>query len=147
MAKIILNTPFPPETFSKSDFCKAVTGHTNHELDRLVTTSYVDPVAETLGKMGRDEPRTTNDEFAERFSIFMHATFRIPLKDIPPEELYRAFRKHRAFEEYVHPRDQFPLHENYFGPTYRRIEDAHQAGNDAELKMGIQELIDKILHD
>lgn len=147
MAKIILNAPLPPETFSKDDFCKAVTGYTNHELDRMVTTSYVDPVAETIGKIGRDEPRTVNDEFVEKFLIFMHAAFRIPLRDVPSEELYQAFRKHRAFEEYVHPRNHFPLHEKYWGPTYRRVEEAHQTGNEENLKMGIQELVDKILHD
>lgn len=147
MARIILNAPIAPETFSKGDFCKAVTGYTNRELDRLVTARYVDPLAETLGKIGRDEPRTRNDAFGERFSIFMHATFRIPLREVPLEELYQAFRKHQAFEEYVHPREQFPLHEEYWGPAYQQIEEAHQAGDEEELKEGIQELVDKILHD
>lgn len=147
MAKIILNAPLPPETFSKSDFCKAVTGYTDSELRQLVTESYVNPLDQRLAEIGRDEPRTVNDEFGERFSIFMHATFRIPLRDMPSEELYQAFRKHRAFEEYIHPREQFPLHKKYWGPIYQRLEDAHQAEDEQELKEGIQDLVDKILHD
>lgn len=142
-----MNSP-EPEIFFKDKFCKAVTGYTDKELRDMVTRRYVDPADNVLEtSIGHDMPRDGADQVADKYMIFMGAQYQLSLLDLPVESLYESFAKFRRWEEYVHPRPRFYDHEKYWGPTYRRIEEAFQARDEQAVKDGIVDLVDQILHD
>ena len=135
------------EPFGKYDFCRAVTGHDPGELFRLINNQFVDPAYEKTQDVGFNKPRSNTDKIAGRYEIFMNTQFQIPLLDIPVGNLYEAFEKFRAGERYNYPRAEYPSNERYWEPVYKRVEDAWRAGDEQEVKLGIIELVDNILHD
>ncbi|MBI4599315.1 hypothetical protein HY732_00145 [Candidatus Uhrbacteria bacterium] len=137
------------QPFYKDKFCEAVTGYTDRVLRERISEGYVTPQDHAIDSIaGHDMPRSSGEVIADRLNVFMDTPFKIPLRDVPIDELYAAFKRFKEWEEYVHPRDNgFELHENYWGPAYRAIEDAYAVQDERGVKLAIMDLVDKIIHD
>ena len=132
-----------PQVFYKEHLCKTLTGHTDKELRDVISKKYVQPLAYA----GDEYPRNDSEKLLDGLGLFMSTKFSIPLLDTSSEKIYEAFRKFKTWEEYVHPRDQFPHHETYWGPTYREIANTYHKNDIPRFKAEIARLIDQILHD
>ena len=136
-----------PEIFYKEAFCKAVCGHTDHELIDFGRQAVSGIDSKFMPRGGRDMPRDPSEVVVDRLEVFMNTVVPIPLLDLSLDTLYESFSKFRDYERHIHPRDSFPHHEPYWGPTYEAAERAYQNGDETAFKEQLGVLIDKIMHD
>ena len=120
-----------PELFYKTHFCKAITGATDKELINLCI--------KVLDFTGND--------ITEKMEVFGKSKFNFNIKDLPINNIYEFFTKFRNWEEYIHPREQFPAHGQYWGLSYTQVELAYARKDEEKFKQAICDLIDKIIHD
>jgi hypothetical protein len=128
------------EEFTEDDFLFAVCGKRRRELENHIITKVIRPIEELRLKSKSIE------------GILLYLTgdaanynFIIPLTEQSDERLYSLFRRFVESEKTYFPRNLCRQRGEHYDPVFQYIEKAYEKNDNQNFKLGIQELMRRML--